>query len=852
MRRNVAQTEGLGNLIMTRAAVGERQCSGQSALALPIFVVACLALFALAMLRAGSPGTRSLAIGPESVGDQALIPDSTAGADDSLRPQRTAVEVMVRGGREFLNAFGPERSQAFRVIDRSGHAPIAGALITLLGQDHERTATTDEDGRAALDWPAALAAVLRVEHPEYADITRPRLRSSEDEIVIELDPGGRIEGRLVTTDGAALPEGIQVFLWMHGAKGPRGEERARTTPERVAFSFGDLEGGVYSLVAMSGRTRLAIVTGVQVDAEQSVYVALPLSKPGSVEVRVLERTSERPLPESMVHMTPVTQGLHDSLTESSIQERLSGESGELRFESLPVGPNVVEARTPWGAVVTKTIEVVSGENPELVLHIAPSGVLAGVVLGSDGAPVEGARVMFAISRETESQKWSSPSPPAIGESGFLERAESDALGQFEFEAVPSKETLLVAAWPPGGAVAANGDLGSFQSTVKLGPGEANRNLRIELAVGGALIARVQDENGDPLVARVALQTMVGKAWMKWDAESTNSAGEVHFANVPMGRMQVSVEAAGYRRSEQKTTIAALEQGVIELDVTLTPACRLEGWVVDEDGNAIWAARVRAEMKLGEDVRRRGKGVDEYGRFVIEDLQPGVWSLKVEAMGWRMLVPEPVRLMLPEQSFASFVMTPDPLTRPGRVSGEVVAKGNGRALRELKWNSLRGGVLSVDGTQFSITGMRPGMVKLVPEAPGFERRGFARFDLAPGADIDLGRLELRRVTKLDVSLRDAQGNSVHRAKVWLEKPGADATKNQKAAGAYIRLKAIGRDGLFRASQATQGQWVLRAKFSDGSKASKNLKLSRSAQKVTLTLDADAKNKSKAGSSKRAKR
>ena len=732
----------------------------------------------------------------------------------------------------------PQTRLELRVLERDAHGPVAGAQVHLIGREPsgaecERAGVTDASGRVQLSWPAELAAGLKVVHPDYADIARPLVPLDGGEITIELELGGRILGQLVAAAGTELDPDLKLLLWSSGPKGIRGEPEQSCSARGVSFEFRDLARGEYAISALGDRANLAFVAGVHVEPGQEVRLSLPLSRTASLALRALESIGEELVADAQVRFEPAAQGLHESVVQGRIQEGRTDELGQLRFERLPLGPARLELRTSWGTVVSRGLELVAGENPELLLRVPPSAGLSGIVIGSGAVPQVGARVLVAQMRDTDEARWKSPSPPAAGD-GFLARTETDELGRFAFEALPASEKLIVAVWPAGGAVGEDGEIVRFGERVVLSPGEQRGDLRIALEVGGGLDLRVVDEAGDPLAAEVVLEVLVGRAWMRWERADCDAQGQLSCSNIPPGLVRLTVEAEGHEQLETKLTVPLPSKGRLQRTLRLDPVGRLTGWVVDEYGNAISSARVQATGQDGGKRVQRWKAVDEFGRFELGGLALGPWSVQAEAVGWRPIVVEPLQLTLPDQDFASFQLTPDLSGLPASVSGEVALRGSGEPVTGLHWNNLRGGVLSVDGANFSISGMRPGRVRLLVETPGFERVGFESFDLAPGAALDLGRLELRRASQLDVRLLDRNGRGLSRARLWLEAPpGSKPAASGRKRGPHLPLKGHGRAGSYRAPAVPRGQWTLRASLPDGGGTlSELVDLRRAHESVTL--------------------
>jgi hypothetical protein len=142
---------------------------------------------------------------------------------------------------------------------------------------------------------------------------------------------------------------------------------------------------------------------------------------------------------------------------------------------------------------------------------------------------------------------------------------------------------------------------------------------------------VNASTGEPL--RRALVTLNGQ-----NAALTDAAGNFSMDNVPDGHYSVRCQKPGFfdlsgqagNWAGQQVTVSAAAQPVT---LKLVPAASIAGRVVDGEGQPIENARVQISSNVIVNGRRRwmlanSVNTDEDGDYVIENLQPGIYRLRL--------------------------------------------------------------------------------------------------------------------------------------------------------------------------------------------------------------------------------
>ncbi|MEM9799826.1 MAG: sigma-70 family RNA polymerase sigma factor [Planctomycetota bacterium] len=161
------------------------------------------------------------------------------------------------------------------VTDASG-APAASAEVTLDPPSNvdrptpRRTTLTDGDGRFRFSGAALGERRLHVD--AAGDSTRlVEAAVPDDDLRIELGPGRRLSGRVLTVDGGAASNVEVVATW-----GDRGSSRAAVTDEEGTFALGGLPRSPLQLRAQE-RAADGAAARVQIDEAHEASVVLQLA-----------------------------------------------------------------------------------------------------------------------------------------------------------------------------------------------------------------------------------------------------------------------------------------------------------------------------------------------------------------------------------------------------------------------------------------------------------------------------------------------------------------------------------------------------------------------------------------------
>ena len=145
----------------------------------------------------------------------------------------------------------------------------------------------------------------------------------------------------------------------------------------------------------------------------------------------------------------------------------------------------------------------------------------------------------------------------------------------------------------------------------------------EVATVGHVEGRVTDDGGRPIAGA---KLHAGKADAGVDAK-TNEFGTFELAGLPVGKVDVTVTAEGYREQVKTIDVAASGGAAVEIQLERTlPQGQIRGLARSFAGQPIKGATVRIEP-VGKELV-----VGEGGRFEV-DVPPGEYDVIVKATGY---------------------------------------------------------------------------------------------------------------------------------------------------------------------------------------------------------------------------
>jgi RNA polymerase sigma-70 factor (ECF subfamily) len=301
----------------------------------------------------------------------------------------------------------------------------------------------------------------------------------------------------------------------------------------------------------------------------------------------------------------------------------------------PAAPAEAVARTPLVATGEKdgTADTASAR---------PAGTLRGIVLGPNGAPVEGAAIRGGP-RELRSlgieEKWLlqrlargedlTARPEVRPDGGFEALSGSD--GTFELEGLPPDDSYVLAAWVEELGVAVVEGV-----PVRDGPTDP---VILRFAPAVVLHGTVTDRKGAPVpeASMMVLGSLDGTSYTSWPFNFPVREDGT-WRTPPLARVTFSVTATarGYRREHRFVSWDPRIDRTVRVHFRLEPAPPLRGTLVRADGSA---------ARLGESLRTLGLSASDLVLLASEldpareanfrDLHHREGVLDLEADRWEM-------------------------------------------------------------------------------------------------------------------------------------------------------------------------------------------------------------------------
>ena len=490
-------------------------------------------------------------------------------------------------------------------------------------------------------------------------------RTEGDVEASEEDRSITVTGRVVNEAGAPVP-GVPVALTRRFVFGP-GEPRrdAVETDQDGRFSLRGDHSGSGLVVRATPASLVRATANVPSDARGEFDVGeMVVAYGGSLSGTVRDDTGQ-PIAGAEVGVLRGRSSGSDGLILmgdfGGPQERTTetDASGRYQLDAVAAGEvALVVSREGFTRGSRKGVVVRKGEvTRDVDVEISRGQVIRGVIVGTNGQPVEGARVHV---QETVIDL----SEPGMGALIGGDRAvTTDANGVFELSGLKEEQYHVYAS--------KDGLLPTSATNVAAGSTDLRLALEPSGMVYGYAIDVATDEPLDHFDVTVSGHEggfygpgvrVRSEATVHRGAEAAKlvgvSATDGLFvvSSLPSREVDVVVEADGYVR--YRFGPVTVEPGkTARVDAELTPAVSVAGVVVDPDGNPVAGARVtlspsqdeggdgsvrirRVSAAIGDDAPGfiGGPGVetqssDQDGRFKLDGLKPGRYDLLATHRDW---------------------------------------------------------------------------------------------------------------------------------------------------------------------------------------------------------------------------
>ncbi|RMH38194.1 MAG: hypothetical protein D6689_19905 [Deltaproteobacteria bacterium] len=309
--------------------------------------------------------------------------DRTGSAQVTLRADTPPVIVRLRAGARV----------SIRVVAADTGAPIAGADVEL-GGAREMTSATDRDGVARFRGVPGGVNTARATAGGYAPaaiaLVVPEGASEPIERTIELRRGAPVAGRVVDEAGAPIA-GARVGPIeagsLTGALDAIAHEGAKTD-DAGAFRIPAVAAGTYRFVAVHDGYPPAASEPVTVDGRtERTGVVIQLARGARVAGRVVTADGQ-PAAHATVRLVARDASTWTAIPGSGAHQAIADDQGRFTFDAVARVPVVLVAS--GDAATSEAVDVdLTGKDAveDVVLTLSIDGVIAGIVVDGDGAPV---------------------------------------------------------------------------------------------------------------------------------------------------------------------------------------------------------------------------------------------------------------------------------------------------------------------------------------------------------------------------------------------------------------------------------------------------------------------------------
>ena len=506
--------------------------------------------------------------------------------------------------------------------------PVAGAQVSAF-QDYStrsptdagaRAAITDYDGRFRIRGLQDRPVDVTVKADGYASSHLKGVKPATNDVLeIELNRGAVLAGRVVDTGGAVVSSAMVTLFDPEprpfaGFNAPDQEPVSTDANGRFRFEFlrpGTWRASAFALTG-GGRTESGPIRLRTGDVRE---IELVLASFDGQVVGVVTNHLGHPVEQAEVTIIAGGAPGGPSRQAGSSWRTSAGPGGRFQSGPVPAGNATIVGSHPEYRETVREITIDPGSN-DVSLVLEPGLEISGSVRSADGRPIPLAAVMaeFDLSPEAMQQLMNDPSTRGRRGSPFQPiEALTDRNGDYRLTGLNAGSYRLK-AWADGYG---SGD--AVGQRVRLEGGSAAR-VDIVLPAQATIEVRI---SGPPLPG-VTVQAHQGD--FDFRTATQDQGGSHRIAGLGPGAWTVTAHAIDGRLVQQTVDLLAGDDTVVEL--RFEEGLNLTGWVTiagQSPGDG-------AISLLGRTTQHRWTNLDRQGRFELQDVPPGVYTLSVAIPG----------------------------------------------------------------------------------------------------------------------------------------------------------------------------------------------------------------------------
>lgn len=519
-----------------------------------------------------------------------------------------------------------ERGTLIRGRVRSAHGePVARATVR---RGDSPGVSTDRKGWFELPVPS-LPAVVRVESEGFSPADRRVRRLDPDRpLAIVLQPTQRLTGLVVSSTGSPLDR-ITLVLRRQAKEGKIHRSLRQVELEDGTFEIEIDRPGRYEAAVRSDGHRETEIPPFDLPEGREYDLGVVELSPGAVvRGRLLDHLSGESVPNARSILRPRGEKIFKALAEGRHFDAVSGSDGSFEIRGVESGDYelVVEAanRAPLRRKVTLERDEVLDLGD---IHLERGTALHGRVVDRGGEPQSGVTVRFfdpgrqslVPIDERVTKKDGSFSELSLSPGDYRVEVTRERLLLSQALTVPAREEHEVEL--VAGGVELRGVI------TRAG----------EPVAGGALVLDSELDPGRNGTGKVVLRTGgdVASSETVYGLPQASVSGEVRpdgtffFPDAPSGRVEATYYDPGGPSVRRRVQIPSRTEAWIEIELS---GINLSGRVMDRATGEGVAARVELLFPSGRVADRTT--TDGEGTFRLRELEPGVYSARVQADGYR--------------------------------------------------------------------------------------------------------------------------------------------------------------------------------------------------------------------------
>ena len=614
-----------------------------------------------------------------------------------------------------------------RVVDTDGR-PVAGAEVRLRWPEEKRPrfasrrdtdatkpVVTDEQGAFLIAGVNTGEYDVNVSHTEYVsagDLPAevPEGRGEIDLGEFTLVPGAAILGVVVDPDERPVEGAVARF---RGYGQDRDQERTARTNAGGNFRLAGLPHEQVDLTVEADGYARFVLRGARPGTEDPVRIQLV--RGASLSGRVLTATGTAAVG-ARVHLEPDDSTRMRGRTWYLVRATRTDGDGRFSFGHLFPGTWSVEANSGTEAARSEPLELISGSERTIELHLHTQDHLTVIVTASSGQPVTEAQIRLEPKDATQPRDYGM----------------TDGSGRARLDVTAGPATLTVQ----------HPEHPDDTREIVVGPG--NTEMSVQLQAGGEINGFVRFANGAPASATVeahpeeAANTEIYLRKYVHPPTTTvsGSDGSFRLTGLKAGRYFLFARAAGHAESGPAEPIDVDGGGAAGVEIVLESGASLRGAVTGLPAADLAQVTITA-TRLAQ---WQSATPDTEGNFTMENLAPGTWQ--VFATRGDSFTARSVERAVTIEAAGAEAFVELPFERGLRLTGQVLAAGEplvGVHLRAQHLGRERAAHAEVDQEgRFELEGLEAGSYRLAVSSPsgGTEYRSFELQTDLDGLRIDL--------------------------------------------------------------------------------------------------------------------